>query len=110
MYNAKIKVLHETLKSAGVVISDELAATIIEAVTNARDVEFEIGDFVMCYEGMGEVGYGKVEGFTVNGYRVRPYFAGKFEDYAVGRTRADVRELSTEKDADDYDAIRRGLV
>jgi hypothetical protein len=111
MINQKIKVLHEMLRYEGLTITDEYAAKIVQAISDAPDSVFEVGDFVMVYEGMGEVGFGKVEGVKPNGYRIRPYEAqGKFADYVTGRSTADVRELSTQAEADDYDAKRRGLI
>lgn len=92
-------------------------AVIEEMVADASDrptVEYEIGDFVMIYEGMGEMNYGTVTkclGDDVwTSYVVKPYgsYLG-YEHLSVTVSNNDMRGLATVEEAEEYIRLRSAV-
>jgi hypothetical protein len=79
-------------------------------ISNAgKSMTFQVGDFVMFHEGMGECGHGTIIGIEDNTYRVRAFHYGmprlayeRFVGYLYPNAK------TTEKEAMEYFFLRSG--
>ena len=67
---------------------------------------YEVGDFVMIYDGMGECSHGTIVRRNKKTYTIKIYGYGVEDEYT--RSVVDIIELSSKEDADQYYRIRAG--
>ena len=108
MKNARQDRVRAVLAEAGVQVSDDVIKQVVQAVVKTSPVEYEKGDFVCVYEGMGEISYGEVQGMEGHNYRVRGYNAReeKYENYVGTVSPGDMRGIATKADALSYEIER----
>jgi len=94
------------LNKHGLVMSDAVVEEMLVAASDRPAVEYEVGDFVMYYEGMGEMYFGTVasrHGDDVwSSYQVKPYK----HEHTMQVSNSDMRGVTTVKQADDYIRLR----
>lgn len=108
MKNGKIAAMISTLKRRGIEIDFEIALEIMTAMATRSDVEYEVGDFVEVYDGMGECSFGEIVNINKSGYKVNMWDESTEEFTYIRTVHNDISGLSSKEEARDYYLVRTG--
>lgn len=109
MKNGKVLAVQATLRKHGITIDTDVALDILAAVSTRTEAEYEVGDFVELYEGMGEVGFGEIRKVNGDGTFAVEYWNESKEEFTFTNPRRnEISRLSSKEEAREYFLIRSG--
>lgn len=108
MKNGKIAAMISTLKRKGIEIDTETALEVLIAMATRKEVEYEVGDFVEVYEGMGECAFGEIRQITKVGYKVEMWDESTEEFTYTRSVQNDISCISSKEEAREYYLVRSG--
>lgn len=110
MKNGKVLAVKAVLAKHGITVDTDVALEVIMAVDQRSGAEYEVGDFVMLYEGMGEISFATVEKVEGQGHiEVRGWDEkDEVDDDWVSERSRSISQLSSKEEARDYYLVRSG--
>lgn len=104
MKNGKVLAVKSVLAKHGITIDTDIALEVILASDQRAGCEYEVGDFVMLYEGMGEISFATIEQVESQAHIVVRGWNEKdevYDDWVSERSHA-ISQLSSKEEAKDY--------
>lgn len=107
MRNQQLDIAKTFLKQEGFDdIPDKTLLLLFDLIKGEPSAVYETGDFVIFTAGMGEMGFGWVQGLCPGGYRIKLWISDSDRVVNVGVDEGSVRALSTTQEAKDYYKVR----
>ena len=111
MRNAKVEAVELILNRNGFEVPRDVIIKALAAADDQPSEQYEVGDFVCVYDGMGEISHGTVLSFN---NKRKVYYVDIF-DYGIANASYrrnvsdnDMRGISTPEEAMDYFRVRSG--
>lgn len=109
MKNGKVLAVQATLRKHGITIDTDVALDILAAASTRTEAEFEVGDFVELYEGMGEISFAEIRKVNGDGSFAVEYWDESKEEFTfVNPRRNSIGRLSSKEEAREYYLVRSG--
>lgn len=109
MKNGKVNAIKATLQKYGITVDSDVALDVLAAISTREEVEYEAGDFVELYEGMGEISFAEIKKVNGDGtYMVHYWDESKEEFTFVNPRRNEISQLSSKEEAREYYLVRSG--
>ncbi|MCK9532574.1 MAG: hypothetical protein M0R77_18850 [Gammaproteobacteria bacterium] len=108
MKNGKVAAIISVMKKHGFVVSSDIAVELLAAIQTRGESEYEIGDFVEIYEGMGECGFGEIVEILGKGRYMINHWDMANQNFSHKSPNSSISGLSSKEEAIDYFLIRTG--
>lgn len=108
MKNGKVMAIISVLKKHGIEITSDIALEILSAQATRSQSEYEVGDFVLINDGMGEYSFGEVIKAPPGHYKVNIWDESTEQFTYIRDVYNDIRYITTKEEARNDYLVRSG--
>lgn len=108
MKNGKVMAVISVLKKHGIDINNDIALEILAAESTRESSEYEVGDFVLINDGMGEYSFGEIVKASPRNYKINIWDAVEEKFTYIRDVYNDIRYITTKEEAREDYLVRSG--